>query len=109
VGVVAIDAFPLFKGGMDNGLAHPYFFPFVAVVTDLVPGLFKQQFRHDPVTKVAILAFLFPDNLVDVFHAEVFFRKFGMAVQAFLADEFSLLGPRLWYTGSEENDTDEKE
>ena len=76
------------QGRMDVWLCQPYLLLAVAGKAESVARLLQQQLRNYPVTDMAILALLLLDDGVNTLHAEVFFCKFGVAVETVLLHEF---------------------
>jgi hypothetical protein len=100
MGIVASGAFTSLEPGVHKSFVHPYFIFFMAFIAGLIALSFQKQLGDYTVSEVAILAFLFLDNNMHVFHFEVFIRKLGVTLQAILAHEPSRFAGRGRDTGN---------
>jgi len=86
--IVAGYTFAAFQCGVNIFFVHSHFFLRVALVAEIVSRLLQDEFGHDAVSQMAILALLLLHDLMHVFHPEILVRKFRMTVEALLAGEF---------------------
>ncbi len=94
MGVVAICTQPLLHRCMHLCLVQPYF-PFVVTcITESIPAFLQDQRGYSAVPKVTSFAFFFFHDSVDLFHAEVFVRKFFVAIKTVFLRKFELSGRR---------------
>jgi hypothetical protein len=75
----------------------------MALEAYLITLPFQQKLWQDTVSQVAILAFFFPDDRVDIWHGQVFRCKLGVALQALLARKLARFEGRPRGTGSKVN------
>lgn len=87
VRIMALNAFPSLQGGMDIGLVHPDLVFAVARVADFISFFLEDQFRHQTMPEMAILAFFLFDRGMDSLHPHVLVSKFLVTVEATLADK----------------------
>lgn len=85
--IVTERTLPRLQRRVDIGLGHADLLFAMTSIADLVADLLEHELGHDPVTKMAALAFLFLRHLVDMFHRKILLLELGMAVQTILFRE----------------------
>lgn len=66
--IMAERTLPVFQRSVNMGLVKPEFLLAMTGITDLVPNIFKNELGDDAVADMTILAFLFFDDRMHVFH-----------------------------------------
>ena len=81
VGVMTGNAFSSLQYRMDIRLVQPYLLLAVTGKADLIAIFLQQQFRNQAVAQMAIFAFFLFDYSMHIFHHQIFFSKFFVAIE----------------------------
>ncbi len=104
--IVAGRAFSAIQRRMKVLFGNPDLFLRVAIEAQVVAVLFQDEFGHDAMPQMAILALFLLDDRMNILHAEVFFSELRVAVETILAREFF---PRRRTGARRQQDTAQKD